>query len=68
MAKDNRQTCFTFALDDARAEQLRDICEGRGFEPYDVNYARYAFHGNGASYLRRDRIFFNGFALQFYCL
>ncbi|MDR0741004.1 MAG: DUF3378 domain-containing protein, partial [Puniceicoccales bacterium] len=47
MAKDNKQTCFTFTLNNTQAEQLRDICERRGFEPYFVNYARYAFHANG---------------------
>jgi ribonuclease HIII len=47
MAKDNRQTCFTFSLSESQAKHLPDICEKRGFEPYSVNYARYAFHGNG---------------------
>ncbi|MDR0418366.1 MAG: ribonuclease HIII [Puniceicoccales bacterium] len=42
-----KQSCFTFTLDESQAEQLRDICERRGFEPYSVDYARYAFHGNG---------------------
>jgi ribonuclease HIII len=47
MTKDNKQTCFTFTLSNAQAEHLCDICERRGFEPYGVNYARYAFHANG---------------------
>ncbi|MDR2812734.1 MAG: ribonuclease HIII [Puniceicoccales bacterium] len=47
MVKGNQQTCFTFTLSDVQAERLRDICERRGFEPYAVDYARYAFHGNG---------------------
>ncbi|MDR1906747.1 MAG: ribonuclease HIII [Puniceicoccales bacterium] len=47
MSKDNKPTCFTFTLSSAQAEQLRGICEMRGFEPYSVNYARYAFHANG---------------------
>ncbi|MDR1590422.1 MAG: ribonuclease HIII [Puniceicoccales bacterium] len=47
MTKSNQQNCFTFTLTSTQAERLRDICERRGFVPYAVNYARYAFHANG---------------------
>jgi ribonuclease HIII len=47
MTQNNKQNCFTFVLTDPQAERLRDICERRGFEPYSVDYTRYAFHADG---------------------
>jgi ribonuclease HIII len=34
---------YSIKLDDAQLEQLRAICEARGWEPFDVPYARFAF-------------------------
>jgi ribonuclease HIII len=41
----NQAHCFTVKLSDDQADKLLDICEMRGFERYDVDYARYAFRG-----------------------
>ncbi|MDR2200657.1 MAG: ribonuclease HIII [Puniceicoccales bacterium] len=40
-------SCFTLELNKIQAEKLKSICIARGFERYDVNYADYAFRGNG---------------------
>jgi ribonuclease HIII len=40
---------FTFELNGQQADTLLGICKARGFEPYSVNYTRYAFRGNGFS-------------------
>jgi ribonuclease HIII len=45
--REKKPSCFTFLLDEVQSKTLREICEVRGFERYDVNYARYAFRGNG---------------------
>jgi ribonuclease HIII len=47
MSPKNQPSCFTFSLSNPQAETLRNICEMRGFKPYAVNYARYAFRCNG---------------------
>lgn len=36
---------YTLRLDDAQMERLRSILSGRGWESFDVAYARYAFRG-----------------------
>jgi ribonuclease HIII len=36
---------YTLKLDDAQMERLRSILSGRGWESFDVAYARYAFRG-----------------------
>ncbi|HTU01773.1 MAG TPA: DUF3378 domain-containing protein, partial [Candidatus Sulfotelmatobacter sp.] len=36
---------YTLKLDDAQMERLRSILSGRGWEAFDVAYARYAFKG-----------------------
>jgi ribonuclease HIII len=39
---------YTAKLDDAQMEKLRAICEGRGFEPFEVAYTRFAFKSDPA--------------------
>jgi ribonuclease HIII len=36
---------YTIKLDDAQMEKVRDICDQRYWERYEVNYARFAFKG-----------------------
>ncbi|MDR1435312.1 MAG: ribonuclease HIII [Puniceicoccales bacterium] len=45
--RNGKPSCFTFSLSEVQSKMLLKICEVRGFERYDVNYARYAFRGNG---------------------
>jgi len=40
-----RLSTYTLKLDDAQMERLRSILHGRGWEAFDVAYARYAFRG-----------------------
>ncbi|RKX35449.1 MAG: ribonuclease HIII [Verrucomicrobia bacterium] len=40
-----KQTLYTIKLDSAKLDRVRDICDGRMWEPYDVAYARFAFKG-----------------------
>jgi ribonuclease HIII len=39
---------YTAKLDDAQMAKLRAICEGRGFEPFEVAYTRFAFKSDSA--------------------
>jgi len=43
--KPKRLSTYTLKLDDAQMEKLRGILSGRGWEAFDVAYARYAFRG-----------------------
>jgi ribonuclease HIII len=43
--KPQRLSTYTVKLDDAQTEKLRSILSGRGWEAFDVAYARYAFRG-----------------------
>lgn len=36
---------YTVKLDDAQMAALKDVCVSRGWEPFDVAYARYAYKG-----------------------
>ena len=36
---------YTIKLDDTQLETLRGICQAKGWEPFDVPYARFAFRG-----------------------
>ncbi|RME67727.1 MAG: DUF3378 domain-containing protein, partial [Verrucomicrobia bacterium] len=42
-------TTYTVKLDDAQMVQVRDWCERRGWAPYDVAYARFAFKGSSVN-------------------
>lgn len=39
-------SCFVLTLSAAQAQQLRVLCEERGFDAYTVPYAQFAFRGN----------------------
>ena len=43
--KPKKLSTYTLKLDDAQMEKLRGILSGRGWESFDVAYARYAFKG-----------------------
>jgi ribonuclease HIII len=43
--KPKKLSTYTLKLDDAQMEKLRLILSGRGWEAFDVAYARYAFKG-----------------------
>ena len=43
--KPGRLSTYTVKLDDSQMESLRSILSGRGWEKFDVAYARYAFKG-----------------------
>jgi len=43
--KPKKLSTFSLKLDDAQMEKLRSILSGRGWESFDVAYARYAFRG-----------------------
>jgi ribonuclease HIII len=43
--KPKRLSTYTLKLGDAQMEKLRSILSGRGWEAFDVPYARYAFRG-----------------------
>jgi ribonuclease HIII len=43
--KPKKLSTYTLKLDDAQMEKLRSILSGRGWESFDVAYARYAFKG-----------------------
>jgi ribonuclease HIII len=43
--KPKKLSTYTAKLDDAQMEKLRSILSGRGWEGFDVAYARYAFRG-----------------------
>lgn len=38
-------TTYTIKLDEAQFERTAALCDARGWEPYEVPYARYAFRG-----------------------
>jgi ribonuclease HIII len=40
-----KKTLYTIKLDSAKLDRVREICDGRIWEPYDVAYARFAFRG-----------------------
>jgi ribonuclease HIII len=40
---------YTVKLDDAQMERLRAICDAKGWQPFDVAYARFAFKGPDAN-------------------
>lgn len=40
---------YTIKLADAQMERLRAICDAKGWQPFDVAYARYAFKGPDAN-------------------
>ncbi len=44
--KPKKLSTYTLKLDDAQMETLRGLLSGRGWEPFDVAYARYAFRGS----------------------
>jgi len=41
-----KKTIYTAKLSDEQMEKLRNICEGKLWEPYEVEYARFAYKGN----------------------
>jgi ribonuclease HIII len=43
--KPKRLSTYSIKLDDGQMERLRSILSGRGWEAFDVAYARYAFKG-----------------------
>jgi ribonuclease HIII len=43
--KPKKLSTYAIKLDDAQMEKLRSILSGRGWEAFDVAYARYAFRG-----------------------
>jgi ribonuclease HIII len=43
--KPRKLSTYTLKLDEAQMEKLRSILSGRGWEAFDVAYARYAFRG-----------------------
>jgi ribonuclease HIII len=43
--KPKKLSTYTLKLDDAQMEKLRSILSGRGWESFDVAYARFAFKG-----------------------
>jgi ribonuclease HIII len=43
--KPGRLSTYSVKLDDSQMESLRSILSGRGWETFDVAYARYAFRG-----------------------
>jgi len=43
--KPKKLSSYTLKLDDAQMDKLRSILSGRGWEAFDVAYARYAFKG-----------------------
>jgi ribonuclease HIII len=43
--KPKKLSTYTLKLDDAQMEKLREILSGRGWEAFEVPYARYAFRG-----------------------
>ena len=46
---------YTIKLDDGQLEKLRAICEARGWEPFDVPYARFAFRGPDVNVTAYDK-------------
>ncbi|MDE3083855.1 MAG: ribonuclease HIII [Verrucomicrobiota bacterium] len=43
--KPKKLSTYSLVLDDAQMEKLRGLLDARGWEPFDVAYARYAFRG-----------------------
>jgi len=43
--KPKKLSTYTLKLDDAQMEKLRGVLQGRGWKPFEVAYARYAFRG-----------------------
>ena len=43
--KPRKLSTYTLKLDDAQMGKLRAVLEGRGWKPFEVPYARYAFRG-----------------------
>jgi len=46
---------YTIKLDDAQLEKLQAVCEARGWEPFDVAYARFAFRGPDVNVTAYDK-------------
>ncbi len=46
---------YTIKLDDAQLEKLRAICAGKGWEPMEVAYARFAFRGPDVNVTAYDK-------------
>lgn len=46
---------YTIKLDDAQLEKLRAICAAKGWEPFDVPYARFAFRGPDVNVTAYDK-------------
>jgi ribonuclease HIII len=48
-AEPKKLSTYTLKLDDGQLAKLRGICERRGWAPFDVAYARFAFKGPNAN-------------------
>jgi ribonuclease HIII len=46
---------YTIKLEDAQLEALRAVCEAKGWEPFDVPYARFAFRGPDVNVTAYDK-------------
>ncbi|MDD2763621.1 MAG: ribonuclease HIII [Opitutaceae bacterium] len=46
---------YTIKLDDAQLEKLRVVCEAKGWEPFEVAYARFAFRGPDVNVTAYDK-------------
>ncbi len=46
---------YTIKLDDTQLETLRAVCEAKGWEPFDVPYARFAFRGPDVNVTAYDK-------------
>lgn len=44
--KPKPKTLYTIKLDPGKLDRVRAICAARGWEPYEVDYARFAFKGS----------------------
>jgi ribonuclease HIII len=46
---------YTIKLDDGQLEKLRAVCEARGWEPFEVAFARFAFRGPDVNVTAYDK-------------
>lgn len=53
--KPKKLSTYTIKLDDAQMEKLRGVLEGRGWERFEVPYARFAFRGPDCNVTAYDK-------------
>jgi ribonuclease HIII len=53
--KPKKLATYTIKLDDGQMEKLQAVCEARGWEPFEVAYARFAFRGPDVNVTAYDK-------------